>query len=239
MRNLRALLLAAGFGTRLKPITNNLPKCLVEISGKPLLGRWILQLEALGCDSILLNTHYLSNLVMNYLNSFPKNRLKINTSYEEKLKGTAGTLFDNIDFFEGYTGILLHADNVSDFDLRNLLKAHESRPRQCILTMLTFNCDNPKNAGIIEKDSNDILVAFHEKVENPPNNCANAAIYVFDAEFVEWIKKLNFKPYDFSVDIIPLLLGKIFTYHTDEVYLDIGTPSSLKFAQNFFKYSDL
>ncbi len=234
MSNLRALLLAAGFGTRLKPITDNLPKCLVEISGKPLLGRWIHQLEVLGCDSILLNTHYLSNMVMNYLNTFPKNRLKINTSYEEKLKGTAGTLFDNIDFFEGCTGILLHADNVSDFDLRNLLKAHENRPKQCLLTMLTFNCDNPKNAGIIEKDSNDILVAFHEKVENPPNNCANAAIYVFDAEFIEWIKKLNFKPYDFSVDIIPLLLGKIFTYHTDEVYLDIGTPSSLKFAQNFF-----
>ena len=49
------------------------------------------------------------------------------------------------------------------------------------------------------------------------------------------MKELNFKPYDFSVDIIPLLLGKIFTYHTDEVYLDIGTPSSLKFAQNFLK----
>ena len=239
MRNLRALLLAAGFGTRLKPITNNLPKCLVEISGKPLLGRWILQLEALGCDSILLNTHYLSNLVMNYLNSFPKNRLKINTSYEEKLKGTAGTLFDNIDFFEGYTGILLHADNVTNFDLRNLLKAHENRPKQCLLTMLTFNCDKPKNAGIIEKDSNDILVAFHEKVENPPSNCANAAIYIFDAEFIAWIKQLNFKPYDFSVDIIPLLLGKIFTYHTNDVYLDIGTPSSLKFAQNFFKKSAL
>ncbi|MDA9746856.1 nucleotidyltransferase family protein [Prochlorococcus sp. AH-736-M13] len=239
MKKLRALLLAAGFGTRLKPITNNIPKCLVEISGKPLLGRWIQQLEVLGCDSVLLNTHYLSNLVMNYLNNLPKNRLKIKTVYEEKLKGTAGTLFDNIDFFDGYTGIFLHADNVSDFDLRNLLKAHENRPKQCLLTMLTFNCENPKTAGIIEKDTNNILVAFHEKVENPPNNCANAAIYVFDVEFIEWIKELNFKPYDFSVDIIPLLLGKIFTYHTDEVYLDIGTPSSLKFAQKFFKKSIL
>ncbi len=239
MKKLRALLLAAGFGTRLKPITNNIPKCLVEISGKPLLGRWIQQLEVLGCDSVLLNTHYLSNLVMNYLNNLPKNRLKIKTVYEEKLKGTAGTLFDNIDFFDGHTGIFLHADNVSDFDLRNLLKAHENRPKQCLLTMLTFNCENPKTAGIIEKDTNNILVAFHEKVENPPNNCANAAIYVFDVEFIEWIKELNFKPYDFSVDIIPLLLGKIFTYHTDEVYLDIGTPSSLKFAQKFFKKSIL
>ena len=234
MKKLRAMLLAAGFGTRLKPITNNIPKCLVEISGKPLLGRWIQKLEVLGCDSVLLNTHYLSNLVMNYLDTIPKNKLKINTSYEEKLKGTAGTLFDNIDFFDGYTGIFLHADNVTDFDLRNLLNAHENRPRQCILTMLTFNCNNPKTAGIIEKDSNDILVAFHEKVEYPPNNIANAAIYVFDEEFIKWMKELNFKPYDFSVDIIPLLLGKIFTYHTDEVYLDIGTPSSLKFAQNFF-----
>ncbi len=239
MKKLRALLLAAGLGTRLKPITNNIPKCLVEISGKPLLGRWIQQLEFLDCDSVLLNTHYLSNLVMNYLNTIPVKRLKIKTSYEEKLKGTAGTLFDNIDFFDGYTGIFIHADNVSDFDLKNLLKAHENRPRQCILTMLTFNCNNPKTAGIIEKDSNDILVSFHEKVENPPSNCANAAIYVFDAEFIKWIKELKIKPYDFSFDIIPLLFGKIFTYHTDEVYLDIGTPSSLKFAQKFFKKSTL
>ena len=234
MRKLRALLLAAGFGTRLKPITNNIPKCLVEISGKPLLGRWIKQLEVLGCDSILLNTHYLSNLVLNYLNSLPKNRSKIKISHEQELKGTAGTLFDNIDFFDGYTGIFLHADNVSNFDLRDLLKAHQNRPSQCILTMLTFNSDNPQTAGIIEKDSNDILVAFHEKVQNPPNNCANAAIYVFDEEFIEWIKQLNFTPYDFSIDIVPLLLGKIFTFHTDEVYLDIGTPSSLQFAQKFF-----
>ena len=239
MKKLRALLLAAGLGTRLKPITNNIPKCLVEISGKPLLGRWIQQLEFLDCDSVLLNTHYLSNLVMNYLNTIPVKRLKIKTSYEEKLKGTAGTLFDNIDFFDGYTGIFIHADNVSDFDLKNLLKAHENRPRQCILTMLTFNCNNPKTAGIIEKDSNDILVSFHEKVENPPSNCANAAIYVFDAEFIKWIKELKIKPYDFSFDIIPLLFGKIFTYHTDEVYLDIRTPSSLKFAQKFFKKSTL
>ena len=117
MKKLRALLLAAGLGTRLKPITNNIPKCLVEISGKPLLGRWIQQLEVLDCDSVLLNTHYLSNLVMNYLNTIPEKRLKIKTLYEEKLKGTAGTLFDNIDFFDGYTGIFIHADNVSDFDL--------------------------------------------------------------------------------------------------------------------------
>ena len=101
MKKLRALLLAAGFGTRLKPITDNIPKCLVEISGKPLLSRWIEQLEVLECDAVLINTHYLSNLVMNYLKTLPENRLKINTSYEDKLKGTAGTLLDNIDFFDG------------------------------------------------------------------------------------------------------------------------------------------
>ncbi len=235
MRNLRALLLAAGYGKRLKPITDHLPKCLVEISGEPLLGKWIKKLEVLDCDSVLVNTHYLSNMVVDYLKNIPETKLKISLSYEEELKGTAGTLFENIDFFDGYTGIFVHADNVSKFDLRNLLEAHERRPKHCLLTMLTFNCNNPKSAGIVEKDSNDILVAFHEKVENPPNNCANAAIYVFDKDFIQWIKELKIQPYDFSIDIIPLLLGKIFTYHTNEVYLDIGTPNSLKFAQKVFK----
>ena len=64
---MKALLLSAGYGTRLRPLTYSLPKCLVNIGGKPLLGHWIDKLECLGCEEAIINTHYLSEQVKNYL----------------------------------------------------------------------------------------------------------------------------------------------------------------------------
>ena len=68
---LRALLLAAGFGTRLRPITQKIPKCLVEVGGEPLLGRWLRQLENVGCEAVLINTHYLADQVESFLRDRP------------------------------------------------------------------------------------------------------------------------------------------------------------------------
>ena len=94
---MRALLLAAGLGTRLKPITNNIPKCLVPIGGKPLLQIWLEKLEKAGVKKFLINTHYLHEQVESFIF---KSRFKnsVELYWEKKLKGTAGTLFNNIDF---------------------------------------------------------------------------------------------------------------------------------------------
>lgn len=230
-RPLRALLLAAGLGTRLRPITLRTPKCLVQIHGEPLLGRWLRQLEAAGCEAVLINTHYLADQVEKFLQERPLSAMGVQTINEAELLGTAGTLIANSAFFENATGLLIHADNAMAGDLQGLLDAHVARPAHCPLSMLTFCTDQPRSCGIVATNTNGIITAFYEKVADPPGNCANGALYAFDAPFLDRLAEMSPQPNDFSTEVIPTLMGRIQSWHTDKPYLDIGTPEALAAAQ--------
>ncbi|MBT6543216.1 MAG: NTP transferase domain-containing protein, partial [Rhodobacteraceae bacterium] len=107
---MRALLLAAGLGTRLRPLTNTTPKCLVPIKGQPLLGIWLERLTQAGIGQFLVNTHYLAEQVEVFIQASPY-RDQVTLVNELELHGTAGTLIANLDFFQGEDGLLIHADN--------------------------------------------------------------------------------------------------------------------------------
>ena len=232
---LRALLLAAGLGTRLRPITLHTPKCLVTIGGEPLLGRWLRQLEAVGCEAVLVNTHYLAGKVQAFLKGWRSDGMKVHTVHEPELLGTAGTILANEGFFQGATGLLIHADNAMADNLGGLLKAHRQRPTGCRLTMLTFRTDQPRSCGIVDTDELGVVTAFHEKVSDPPGDCANGAVYAFNADFVEFMKTLQPQPSDFSTEVIPHLLGRINTWHASKAFLDIGTAEALEAAQDIIE----
>ena len=119
----KALLLAAGLGTRLRPLTNNIPKCLVEIGKKPILEIWLENLSKAGCEAVLINTHYFSDKVEEYLHNKKFGKMKIITSYEPELLGTVGTLIENADFLDKNC-MFIHADNFTDTNLREFLKFH-------------------------------------------------------------------------------------------------------------------
>lgn len=229
---IRALLLAAGFGTRLRPLTLNTPKCLVKINKKPILEYWLNKLEDIGIQNILINTHYLAEKVNYFLdNQYPQNK-KIQKSHEDILLGTAGTLIANSEFFYNSIGIMIHSDNFTYMKLKDLVEAHQNRPKNCLITMLTFSSNNPESCGIVEIDKQGIVQAFHEKVINPPGNIANGAIYIFENDFLDWLKSNYPNAKDFSTDVLPFLVGKIFTYHTKMSYIDIGTLKTLKEARS-------
>jgi len=230
-KSLKALLLAAGFGSRLRPLTLSTPKCLVKINGKPILKYWLEKLIDLGVKETLINKHYLYEEVDKYLSSLTNTGMLIETSYESKLLGTAATLIANQNFFEASSGLLIHADNYSKFNLKNLIDAHESRPEKCLITMLTFNTSNPKSCGIVETDNDGVVTSYYEKVDDPPNKIANGAIYVFDPPFMEWLIGNHSSAIDFSTEILPNLVGRIYTCHTNKPYIDIGTPEALAIAE--------
>ena len=94
-------------------------------------------LELAGCDSVLINTHYLAEQVENFVRDWHSSTMNIQT-VQNKLLGTAGTMVNNHEFFKGGTGLLIHADNAMAGDIRDLLNAHRRREQQCLLTMLTF-----------------------------------------------------------------------------------------------------
>ena len=234
-KKIKALLLSAGLGTRLRPLTLDVPKCLVEIDNKPILEHWLRSLEKAGCDSTIINTHYLHQKVSSYLKNRKNNKMTIKAIFEKELLGTAGTLLRNKEFFDNSRIVMIHADNMTNFNLSELLEADEQRPKNCLMTMLTFSTDSPQSCGIVERDSNMIVQNFFEKVENPPGNIANGAIYVFDSTLLKKLSEISSNLYDFSKDVIPLFLGRIFSFHTEKDFIDIGTHKNLEKAKYIFK----
>ena len=101
--------------------------------------------------------------------------------------------------------------------------------------MLTFTTSTPSSCGIVEIDDRQIVQAFHEKMEKPPGNRANGALYAFEQDFLDHLNLMNQRPRDFSTEVIPELLGRIQTWHTHDAYLDIGTPEALTSAQKIIK----
>lgn len=224
------LILAAGYGTRLQPLTLTKPKCLVEVRKEPILLHWLKIINSLGFNDVLVNTHYLHRQVSEFLSSKKHLGLNVIEAYEENLLGTAGTLIKNYELLNNKDILMIHADNYTSSDLDGLIKTYHNMPKNCLLTMLTFNSETPQNCGVVKLNKENIVTEFHEKVKNPPTNIANGAVYLFNQKLLNWIMKNEPKAKDFSLDIIPKLINKIYTWHHEEPFIDIGTHKSLKKA---------
>ncbi len=231
---MKALLLSAGFGTRLKPITNFVPKCLVKINGRPLIEYWLHSLFSSGIKEILINTHYLSSKVENYIN---KNRFKskIHIVREKNLLGTLGTLIKNKHFFKGDDFLVAHADNLCVCNFKDFLLSHALRPSGTLMTMMTFCTNDPENCGIVKVNNNGVMTDFYEKKKDVKGNLANAAIYMMNPKIFKVIKQMNKENSDISKDLIPLLKSKIFTWHNNIYNKDIGKIESYVDAQKEIK----
>jgi len=220
---MRALLLAAGLGTRLRPLTDTIPKCLVPVKGQPLLDIWLERLTEAGVGPFLVNTHYLVDKVVAFIETSAF-REQVTLVHEKEMLGTAGTLVANIDFFKGQDGMLIHADNYCLADLTAFRKAHINRPSECVMTMMTFQTDTPSACGIVELDERGVVIGFHEKVLNPPGNLANGAVYILSSDFLACMGN-NFQTLnDFSTDVLHRFVGQIYTYQTNDVFVDVGSP---------------
>jgi mannose-1-phosphate guanylyltransferase len=229
--NMRALLLAAGLGTRLRPLTDTIPKCLVPIKSQPLLGIWLERLTRADIGPFLVNTHYLAEQVETFVEASPY-RDQITLVNELDLHGTAGTLIANLDFFQGEDGLLIHADNYCLADFSAFQQAHRNRPPECLLTMMTFRTDNPSSCGIVELDERGVVIGFHEKVDTPPGNLANGAVYIITSELLRRLGTDLHNVKDFSTEVLNHFVGRIYSYETAEVFLDIGTPETYEQANS-------
>jgi mannose-1-phosphate guanylyltransferase len=235
---MRALLLAAGIGSRLRPLTDTIPKCLVPVHGRPLLGYWLDLVFPGGIERALLNTHWLAGQVQAYVATSPW-RSRIDLVHEDVLLGTGGTILANRDWFLGQPFLVAHADNLTDFDVAGLISAHRNRPEGCVMTMLAFRTDDPSSCGILELDSQKRVMAFHEKAKKPPGNLANGAVYIFEPAVIEDIASLGKSVVDLSTEIIPNYLGKILSVETTGYHRDIGNLESLRRAHSEFKHKPL
>jgi mannose-1-phosphate guanylyltransferase len=225
---MKAVLLAAGFGSRLLPITKSIPKCMVSINGRPLLDYWM---EILGeseeITSIIINTHHLPEPVRIYtLKS--KYLDKIELIHEENLLGTAGTLQAVMSTVDNDDILVAHADNLTLFDLNQFIDCYRHRPAVCKATMMVFRTDDPKSCGIVKVDTEGIVKEFYEKVQNPPGNLANGAVYIFNQAALSVLTHLDKDGVkEISIDLIPKLIGAINVFHNSSYHRDIGNPTAL------------
>lgn len=227
---MKAVLLAAGLGTRLRPITDDIPKCLVPVNGKPLLQYWLEIFFQGNIEKILINTHYLADKVRGFV-AESQWRDRIELVHETELLGTGGTLLQNRDWLSDGPFMVAHADNLTCFEVNDFINAHYNRPKGTEITVMTFITDMPDSCGIIETDANGIIRNFYEKVKNPPGNFANAAVYIFESTVLDLLVSLGKRQIDLSTEVLPHYLGKMTTFHNLKYHRDIGTPEGLAKAE--------
>jgi mannose-1-phosphate guanylyltransferase len=227
----RALLLAAGMGTRLRPLTDRWPKCLMPIGERALLEYWLETLWQHNVREVLVNVHYMPEILLKFLQR-PRFREWVSFVHEPQLLGTAGTLRENANFFQKDQILLIHADNWCQCEIGDFINFHyQHRPQKTSMTMMTFKTEDPQSCGIVECDEEGVVLQIHEKVAHPYGDTANAAVYMLENEVLNCLIK-NPEISDFSNELLPRFLGNICTWHNDAIHRDIGTLTMLQKAQS-------
>jgi mannose-1-phosphate guanylyltransferase len=221
----KAFLLAAGVGRRLRPITDTTPKCMLPVGGRPLLGIWLDAFDQAGVDEVLVNLHHLPDVVRSYL-AGRTGRPRVRTTYEPELLGSAGTLAANRKWVAGEDFFLAcNADNLTDFDLRSLIKVQ--REHGATATLGVFRSPNPSAGGVVEADEGGTVTGFTEKPENPVSDLVNAGLYAFRPSLLDEIGQ---PPRDIGYDLLPGLVGRARVVLVDGYFRDIGTPDAYRLA---------
>ena len=232
---MKALLLAAGFGTRLQPLTNYLPKCLMPIKGKCLLEYWLDTLDVNKINEIFINIcpQSLGEYIKYFIDDYQKkNNVSVTILNEEKLLGTCGTIIHHIHRFLGDELLVVHADNYIPEGINTFIQKHNalaSMDRQCLMSMLTFMTSQPEQCGIIEVDQDMIVQGFYEKSREAHGYKANAAVYLLKPTLLDALVNQTYS--DISTELIPKLLGKIYAIDCHGPVIDIGTIENYLMSQ--------
>jgi len=224
----KALLLAGGLGTRLRPLTDAMPKCLVDIGGRPLLDYWFIALRKAGISDAMINTHHLPVQVREFLALKNLEGFRAIETFEPQLLGSAGTIAAHPEWADGADDVVIvYADNLSDLDVAGLLDVH--RRHGDPMTMLLFHAPNPKACGIAELDAAGRVVDFVEKPVEPKSDLANAGVYVVTA--AAWREIAGMRAFDLGFDVLPRFVGRMRGHVHDGYHRDIGTIEALDAAR--------
>jgi mannose-1-phosphate guanylyltransferase len=223
----KAFLLAAGVGSRLRPITNTIPKCMLPVGGRPLLDIWLDAFAQAGISEVHVNLHHLADVVSAHL-SVRTSPPDVRMSYEPELLGSAGTLIANRQWIAGEEFFLAcNADNLTDFDVTELIKAH--REHAHIATLAVFHSETPSTGGVLETDPLGSVIGYTEKPEKPVSDLVNAGIYAFAPSVLDEID--GDLPKDIGYDLLPRLVGRARVVEIEGYFRDIGTPEAYQRAQ--------
>ena len=228
----KAFLLAGGLGTRLRPLTASVPKCLLPIQGKPLLQHWLDNLEDAGVSEVILNTHWLAEQVLEFLATYRSDRLRVQTFYEPVLLGSAGTIAANTAWtHDAAEVVIIYADNFTDTRVRDLVTYH--RTHAVPVTLGVFRTPTPERCGIVEVDLTGLVTSFIEKPLHPTSDLAAGGMYVADPGIIAEIGKLAAAfptPFDLGFHVLPRLANQMQIFHVSQNFIDVGTLENYELA---------
>jgi mannose-1-phosphate guanylyltransferase len=224
---MKAFILAAGNGTRLRPLTDATPKCLLPIQGIALLNIWLENCRSAGTTDVLVNAHAHAAAVRKFA-ATQKSGVRVHIAEETQLLGSAGTLAENRDFVAGEKSFLvLYGDVLTNVDLRRMLDFH--RQKQLAATLGIYQVPDPTRCGIVSVDDNSTVQSFEEKPARPRSNWAFSGVMIARQEIFGLLP--DFRPADIGFHLLPKLVGQIAAYPISEYLLDIGTVSNYQVAQ--------
>jgi mannose-1-phosphate guanylyltransferase len=232
---MKAFLLAAGVGSRLRPITDQIPKCMVPIRGTPLLDIWLDAFARAGVEEVLVNIHHRPDVIRQHLDGRRIPPL-VRVVFEPELLGSAGTLVANrrwVDKEELF--LVCNADNLTDFELRRLIEFQ--RQGDAIASLAVFHSEHPSAGGVVEVDEGGRVVGFVEKPPRPASDLVNAGIYAFHPAVLEEIQ--GRPPLDIGFDLLPRLVGRARALPVEGYFRDIGTVEAYYYAQEEWRLEAL
>lgn len=229
-KNIKAMVMAAGMGSRLEPITLATPKPLIPVVNTPLMDIIFSQLHDVGVREVISNTYYLADQI---IDRYKDNKLGVKFNYikEEELSGTAGGMKKCQSFFdEGEDFIVMSGDVLTTADLKSAIQIHKQSGAIATIGVKQVPHELVSHFGVVVTDENGYIKEFQEKpaLEEAKSDLINTGIYIFNYKIFDYIPENTF--YDFAKNVFPKLLadGQINTFPISEYWNDIGTIGQYK-----------
>lgn len=228
--NLKAMIMAAGMGSRLEPITLIMPKPLIPVMNIPLMDIILSQLSNIGIKNVISNTYYLSHQI---IERYKKNNLGVHFNYiqESKLSGTAGGMKKCQFFFDkGEDFLVMSGDVLTTADIQKGIEQHKRTGAIATIGIKQVPHEKVSHFGVVVTDNEGYISEFQEKpsMDEAKSNFINTGIYIFNYKIFDYIPENTF--YDFAKDVFPKLLKErqINTFEVREYWNDIGTIEQYK-----------
>lgn len=224
---MKAFLLAAGHGVRLRPITNAIPKCMVPIRGVPLLSIWLQLCRRIRVEEVLINLHANSEAVCGFLQG-TANDVRVRVVVEPQLLGSAGTLRANQDWVRADDFFwIFYADVLNCVNFSSMMEIHQQRMPAATLGL--YEVPDPRRCGIVRMDQGGVIQEFVEKPSHPTSNLAFSGLMIGTPALLDAIPEDM--PADIGFHVLPKLVGRMLGYRIQEYLIDIGTMENYERAQ--------
>jgi mannose-1-phosphate guanylyltransferase len=221
------ILLVGGFGTRLKPLTDESPKPMLPVAGLPVTEHQILAAKKAGIHTLVLATSYLAEVFTPYFGDGAKWGMKILYAVEKEPLGTGGAIRNAAELLGADEPVVVfNGDVLSRHSIADQIKFHIDNKAD--ITLHLIDVEDARAFGCVPTDANGRVTAFLEKMDNPVTNSINAGCYVFSPEVIDQIPPG--KVVSVERETFPALVASgrpVFGYQEQSYWLDVGTPAAL------------